>query len=149
MVATRKLYNIGGKMRLPCSSLPLQLYNKGNGNQVQDLQVHDMTLPVQSCGYIYHSVLYTTTMAADYVCIMGICCFISLWWHSCIWRGISSLDSYLVYCAGLHHCSDKTCPVHIAGNRTFSSALKCALLHHGLWTFSKVLTDQGTQSWLK
>lgn len=26
-----------------------------------------MTLPVQSCGYIHRSALYTTTMAADFV----------------------------------------------------------------------------------
>lgn len=63
-------------MRLPCNELPLVMI-KETKIQLKDLQVHDMTLPVQSCGYIYNiyiyrSALYITTMAADYACMRGI-----------------------------------------------------------------------------
>lgn len=40
-------------MRLPCNKLPLVII-KETKIQLKDLQVHDMTLPVQSCGYIYN-----------------------------------------------------------------------------------------------
>lgn len=68
----------------------------------QDLQVHDMTLPIQSCGYIHRSKLKHNNGCKLCVHDGHLLLHITLVSVVHLVRDMN-LDSYLVYCVGLHY----------------------------------------------